>query len=222
MEAPEAGQRGRGILLSQPHPAPAEEPPTAPTTPPPPPPPPAESEPPDDRPAAGVGPDAFTDLYRAHVDRVYRYLRARTPTTADAEELTSRTFMRAFSSLHTYRGGGAHFGSWLLTIAHNLLANWYRDRGRRPRAEPLDEAQDIADELPGPEASLERSEDIARVRRAIERLPPERQQLIALKYARGLSNAEIGRMMGRTEGAVKALHHRTLRQLEAALGAEPS
>lgn len=104
-----------------------------------------------------------------------------------------------------------------MTIAHNLLANWYRDRGRRPPAAPLDAALELATDLPDPESSLLRSEEAQQVRAAIAALPPERQRLIALKYAQGLSNAEIGRMMGRTEGAVKALHHRTLRQLETSL-----
>ena len=88
--------------------------------------------------------DAFSELYEAHAGRVYRYLLSRTSSVSDAEELTSRTFTNAFASLGSYRGRGK-FESWLMTIAHNLLANWYRDRGRRPQAAPLDEA--LADYL---------------------------------------------------------------------------
>src|SRR5690606_32788766 len=73
--------------------------------------------------------------------------------------------------------------------------------------------------IPGPEASLVTNELIDVVRRAISSLPQERQELIALKYVDGRTNAEIGRMMGRTEGAVKALHHRTLRELQERLAA---
>ena len=108
-----------------------------------------------------------------------------------------------------------------MTIAHNLLVNWYRDRGRRPPTAPLDEALEIPADTPGPESSLEANELTRHVRDAIERLAPDRQQLIALKYVGGLSNAEIGRIMGRTEGAVKSLHHRTLRQLHGALSETP-
>lgn len=167
--------------------------------------------------SAPVAADAFSELYAAHTDRVYRYLLARTGRRQDAEELTSRVFTRAFAGLDGYRGGGKAFAGWVLTIAHNLLANWYRDRGRRPPTATLEAALGVPDDVPGPESTLERREDIRRVRRAIEPLAPDRQQLLALKYARGLSNAEIGRIMGRTEGAVKALHHRTLRQLQEAL-----
>ena len=160
---------------------------------------------------------AFSELYEAYVDRVYRYLLSRTNSVTDAEELTSRTFTHALANLHQYRARGRGFASWLMTIAHNLLVNWYRDRGRRPRAASLDEAMEIPADVPGPESSLERSERIRVVREAIGELAPERQQLITLKYVNGLTNAQIGRTMGRTEGAVKALHHRTLRQLHAAL-----
>lgn len=157
---------------------------------------------------------AFAELYEAYADRVYRYLLVRTSQPAEAEELTSRTFLQAFAHLDRYRGRGSGFGAWLMTIAHNLLVNWYRDRGRRPPTAPLDDAMAVASEMPGPESSLLRSERVQYVREAIGRLAAERQRLVALKYVHGMSNAEIGRMMGRSEGAVKSLHHRTLRQLQ--------
>ena len=149
---------------------------------------------------------------------VYRYLLSRTSDPAEAEELTSRTFLNALTRLDQFRGRGARFQSWLMTIAHNLLVNWYRDRGRRPPLEALDAAIEVPADTPGPEASLEENEELALVRSAISALPEERQQLIALKYVDGRTNAEIGRMMGRTEGAIKALHHRTLRELQERLG----
>ena len=160
---------------------------------------------------------AFSELYEAYAGRVYGYLFARTSQPADAEELTSRTFVNALANLDQYRARGGGFGAWLMTIAHNLLVNWYRDRGRRPASASLDEALSLPSDLPGPETSLERNERIRAVRRAIGELATDRQQLITLKYVDGLTNAEIGRMMGRTEGAVKALHHRTLRQLHDTL-----
>ncbi len=168
-----------------------------------------QASPPDD--------DAFARLYEAYADQVYRYLLSRTSSPVDAEELTSRTFLNALANLDGYRGGGAKFGSWLMSIAHNLLANWYRSRGRRPPAASLDDAMGVPANTPGPEASLETSEDIQRVRKAVRRLSADRQRLLALKYVEGATNMEIGRQMGRTEGAIKALHHRTLLQLQEAL-----
>ncbi len=163
---------------------------------------------------------AFSALYEAHADRVYRYLLSRTSDPAEAEELTSRVFLNALSRLHQYKGRGAGFGSWVMSIAHNLLVNWYRDRGRRPPMLDLDEALHVESSIPGPESSLERNERISLVREAVSALSNDRQQLIALKYVDGLSNAQIGRTMGRTEGAVKALHHRTLRELSTLLAEE--
>lgn len=177
-----------------------------------------------DRPAGEPAPaldhddrSAFSALYEAYFGRVYRYLLSRTSNQADAEELTSRTFLNAFANLDQYQGRGKGFSSWLMSIAHNLLTNWYRDRGRRPPTATLDAAIDVPADIPEPESSLERSELTRQVRTAVEQLAPDRQQLISLKYVDGLSNAEIGRIMGRTEGAVKSLHHRTLQQLHGAL-----
>ncbi|MGE0228407.1 MAG: RNA polymerase sigma factor [Dehalococcoidia bacterium] len=176
--------------------------------------------------APPLEPDAFSALYEAHAPRVYRYLLSRTSRPAEAEELTSRTFLNALARLDTYRGGrGARsgqagtdpFGSWLMSIAHNLLVNWYRDRGRRPPIAPLDDALTVPTEGPDPQSTLEMGEEVQRVREAVRALPTDRQRLLALKYVEGLTNAQIGDRMGRSEGAIKALHHRTLRQLEEAL-----
>ncbi|HJM75007.1 MAG TPA: sigma-70 family RNA polymerase sigma factor [Dehalococcoidia bacterium] len=161
--------------------------------------------------------DAFSSLYEAYYGQVYRYLLSRTSNPSDSEELTSRTFLNAFANLDQYEGRGKGFLSWLMSIAHNLLANWYRDRGRRPPTASLDAAVDVAADLPAPESSLERNELTQQVRAAVQQLAADRQQLISLKYVDGLSNAEIGRIMERTEGAIKSLHHRTLQQLHGAL-----
>jgi RNA polymerase sigma-70 factor (ECF subfamily) len=175
--------------------------------------PPERSSPPLD----GDDRSAFSSLYEAYYGRVYRYLLSRTSNPSDSEELTSRTFLNAFANLDQYQGRGKGFSSWLMSIAHNLLANWYRDRGRRPPTASLDAAIDVAADLPAPGSSLERNELTQQVRAAVEQLAADRQQLISLKYVDGLSNAEIGRIMGRTEGAIKSLHHRTLQQLHGAL-----
>ncbi len=160
-----------------------------------------------------LGPRAFEELYRAYAPTVYGYLRGRVSSQAEAEDLAARTFANAFASLDRYRARGGGFSAWLMTIAHNLLVNWYRDQGRRPPAASLDEASQLPSRLPGPESHLERNERIQAIRDAIEGLGADQQRLITLKYVDGLTNAEIGRMMGRSEGAVKAMHHRTLRRL---------
>jgi RNA polymerase sigma-70 factor (ECF subfamily) len=170
----------------------------------------------EERVAAATDRPAFSALYEAHAPRIYRYLLHRTSSPAEAEELTSRTFLQALAGLDQYRGRG-EFGAWLMGIAHHLLLNWYRAKGRRPTTDSLDAAIEVPSDIPGPAESLERNEAISRVRAAVSALAPERQQLIALKYVDGRSNAEVADIMGRTEGAVKALHHRTLRELQRLL-----
>lgn len=150
---------------------------------------------------------AFGALYERYVDRVYRYLYYRTASAADAEDLTARVFFQALSHLDGFEERGLPFGAWLMTIAHNLLANYHRDRSRRPTA-PLESAP----EPEGPSPIAE-AEDAQAVRELIANLPPDRQHLILLKYGEELSNAEIARAMNRSEGAVKSLLRRTLATL---------
>lgn len=177
--------------------------------------PPQSDEEQEERVAAADRP-AFSALYEAHAPRIYRYLLHRTSSPSEAEELTSRTFVQALAGLDQYRGRG-EFGAWLMGIAHHLLLNWYRAKGRRPAIDSLDAAIEVPSEIPGPAESLERNETIARVGAAVASLAPDRQRLIGLKYVDGHTNAEVADIMGRTEGAVKALHHRTLRELHRLL-----
>lgn len=153
-------------------------------------------------------PEAFGALYQRFLPRVYSYVYYRVGSAAEAEDLTSRVFLQALAHISSYTDRGLPFGAWLFRIAHNLVANWHRDRGRHPAA-PLDEAEPGAYEQPDPENAEER--DL--VRRALTRLSADRQHLIVLKFVEGMTNAEIGCALGRSEGAVKTLLHRTLRSL---------
>ena len=141
-------------------------------------------------------------------------------TSEQLEDLTARVFQRALSGLNRYTSRGLPFSAWLYRIAHNLVANWHRDQGRR-RHLPLDEVspQDLRG-LSGeaPEVQAETDETHAELLRAIRRLPAERQQLLMLKFVEQLSNAEIGAVLNRSEGAVKSLYHRTLLALRDQLG----
>jgi RNA polymerase sigma-70 factor, ECF subfamily len=154
---------------------------------------------------------AFGALYERYVDRIYSYLYYRTASPADAEDLTARTFTRALSSLGDFEERGLPFSAWLFTIAHNLMANYHRDRSRRPTA-PLEGAPEPA--APSP---YQATEEADAAQQAIATLPPERQHLILLKYGQGMSNAEIGRVLGKSEGAVKSLLRRTLAALRREL-----
>lgn len=157
-------------------------------------------------------PEAFGVLYEKYVDQIYQYVYYRTSDRYDAEDLTARTFYKALANLDGYSYRGLPFSAWLYRIAHNLVANWHRDRKRRAGV-PLDELAGIGRGRDSAVEFVESNERAEAVREAISRLAQDRQELLVLKYSTDLSNKEIGEVMGRSEGAIKALYHRTLTAL---------
>jgi RNA polymerase sigma-70 factor (ECF subfamily) len=158
--------------------------------------------------AQGDG-EAFGALYARYVGRIYNYIYYRTGNAYDAEDLTARVFYRAMRHIGNYRDRGLPFSAWLYRIAHNLVANWHRDNSRRKEI-PLEESVHARYAGGHPEHDLLQLEEEERLMRVIRGLTPERQQLLILKFVEHMSNAEIGQIMGRSEGAVKSLYHRTL------------
>lgn len=152
---------------------------------------------------------AFGELYTRYVSKIYNYVYYRTGNHHDAEDLTSRVFFRALAHIGNYVDRGVPFSAWLYRIAHNLVANWHRDRGRQ-KVVPLDEHITTSMKFDAPELVAESKEEEERLLQSIRELPDDRQQLLILKFVERLSNAEIGAIMNRTEGAIKSLYHRTL------------
>ena len=156
--------------------------------------------------------EAFGVLYERYVSRIYSYIYYRTGNQHDAEDLTARVFFRALRHVENYKDRGLPLSAWLYRIAHNLVANWHRDNSRRKEI-PLDEIILVRHGGDLPEMVLIENEEKENLLSVIHRLPADRQQLILLKFVEHLSNAEIGQVMGRSEGAVKSLYHRTLLSL---------
>jgi len=161
--------------------------------------------------------DAFGELYERYAERIFNYIYYRTGNVHDAEDLTARVFQRAMNHIQNYIDRGVPFSAWLYRIAHNLVANWHRDRSRKQEI-PIDDVPILPSRGDHPETSLVRTEEQDALLRLIRRLPPERQNLLILKFVENLSNAEIGQIMGRSEGAVKSLYHRTLLSLRDEIG----
>lgn len=155
---------------------------------------------------------AFGQLYDKFAGRIYNYIYYRTGSTQDAEDLTSRVFFRAMRHITNYKDRGVPFSAWLYRIAHNLVANWHRDSSRRQEVE-LEDGYRASKGDEHPEVALMESEEQNALLGLIRRLPEERQQLLILKFVEHMSNAEIGLVMDRTEGAIKSLYHRTLLSL---------
>jgi len=157
-------------------------------------------------------PDSFSILYERYVQRIYNYIYYRTGNPYDAEDLTERVFLRALGHIQAYKNRGVPFSAWLYRIAHNLVANWHRDNSRRKEV-PLEDQKNLHLRMDHPEVALVNSQDQATLLQAIRSLTEERQQLIILKFVEHLSNAEVATIMGRSEGAIKSLYHRTLKSL---------
>jgi RNA polymerase sigma-70 factor (ECF subfamily) len=152
---------------------------------------------------------AFKPIYEEYFPRIYRYCLRRVACPQEAEDLTSLVFTRALDHLSTYRGGS--WAAWLFRIAHNAVANHHR----RPPTVPLEETERSTE---GDEAlgRLLDAEERERVARLIARLPEEQRELLALKIAGRLSAKEIGQVIGKSEGAVRVMLHRTVQQLRMA------
>ncbi|MCG3211747.1 MAG: ECF RNA polymerase sigma factor SigW [Anaerolineae bacterium] len=158
-------------------------------------------------------PDAFGKLYELYVEKIYSYIYYRIGNHHDAEDLTAKVFHRALNHIGSYNNKGVPFAAWLYRIAHNLVANWHRDHSRRQvialeQITLTDNGHDM------PQRVAERNNEREILLEAIQKLPAERQKLLTLKFIEKMSNAEIGRIMGRSEGAIKSLYHRTLVSLK--------
>lgn len=153
--------------------------------------------------------NAFAELYRRHVTRVYRYHMAHTGNLRDAEDLTSQTFMAALEGIRSYRGSGS-FAAWIMGIAVRKQKMYYR--GSRPESS-LEAALHIPNPGLPPDQEAARRLEVERVQRALKRINPERAEALILRYFGGLDIQEIARALGKSQGAVKMLITRGLKDL---------
>ncbi len=156
----------------------------------------------------------FSDLYRAHLRDVYSYAYYRIGNHHDAEDLTEQTFLQAYRHFERAQreSHGRPLRPWLIRIAHNLAANLYRDRARKP-ATPIDESTTLTAPHTT-EQLVEGREELTRVLGGVRRLPEDRREALIMRFALGMDNREIARALGRSDGATKVLIHRAIKQLE--------
>jgi RNA polymerase sigma-70 factor (ECF subfamily) len=159
----------------------------------------------------------FSELYRTHLRDVYSYSYYRTGNHHDAEDLTEQTFLQAYRHFDRAQreSHGRPLRPWLIRIAHNLAANYYRDRSRRPQTQLEDAAiisapHDTADIVEG-------REELQAVLEGVSKLPDDRREALIMRFALDMDNKEIARALGRSEGATKVLLHRAIKQLEERL-----
>ena len=161
--------------------------------------------------------DAFTELYRTHLRDVYSYAYYRIGNHHDAEDLTEQTFLQAYRHFERAgrESGGRPLRPWLLRIAHNLAANYYRDRARKPQTQLEDAA--VVSDAHRTDDLVEGREELQEVLAGVARLPDDRREALIMRFALGMDNREIARALGRSDGATKVLLHRAIKQLEGDL-----
>jgi len=162
---------------------------------------------------------AFAVLYRRYLDRVYGYAFYQLGDHHDAEDATERTFLAALAALGEFRDTGSTFRAWLFRIAHNTIANAHRTRARRPTV-ALPQAWDRPAPDADPARLVGRGEELRELLTLIDQLPDDRRQVILLRFVDELTSREIGVVLERSEGAVRVLLHRALRELAGRLAEE--
>jgi len=164
----------------------------------------------------------FEALYQAHLRDVYSYAYYRVGNHHDAEDLTTQTFLQAYRHFERAQreSKGRPLRPWLIRIAHNLAANHYRDRSRKPQTSIEDTAMLSA--LHTTEDLVEGRDELARILAGVQQLPGDRREALIMRFALGMDNREIARALGRTDGATKVLLHRAVKQLEEIVTGESS
>ena len=152
----------------------------------------------------------WEQVYAEQLPRVFNFFRYRLGDTADVEDLTARTFEKAWRARHRYRRDVAGFATWLLTIARNVAIDHLR---ARQRYEPLDVAAAVPSSDDTPEQQAVQHSEAQRLAALLATLPPRQRELIAMKYGADMTNRAIARATGLSESNVGTILHRTVESL---------
>ncbi len=158
---------------------------------------------------------AFAELYRAYVDNIYRYIYFRVHVVPVAEDLTGDVFMKALEGLPGYQDRTTPFLGWLYRIAHARLIDYYRRSRHAGQHEDIDGMELGVDH--DFDAPLLAEHQSGHMQTALRTLTPEQQQVIILRFVEGRSIEETAELLGKNEGAIKAMQHRALQALARAL-----
>ena len=158
--------------------------------------------------------EAFAQLYENHFDKIYRYVALRIGNKTEAEDVTQQAFLNALRSISSFKWKGTPFSAWLFRIAHNLVVDYLR-KGKKQTTTPLDES--LVDSDSNPQREAEYRLDIEQLVSATKQLTAAQREVISLRFAGELSVAEVAKVMGKSQGAVKALQHSAIVALRKVL-----
>jgi RNA polymerase sigma-70 factor (ECF subfamily) len=152
---------------------------------------------------------AWAEIYERHAEQVYSYIYYRLGDQQTAEDLTADVFVKAVTGIKRYSYRGTPLLAWLYRIAHNVTVDHRKAAAKRAQRTAMDEL----DRIEAPRNALQEHDDRSDMLEAIRRLTPEQQQVVILRFYSGMSSAEVANIMGKPEGAVKALQTRAVRSL---------
>jgi RNA polymerase sigma-70 factor (ECF subfamily) len=160
--------------------------------------------------------DAFAQLYEEYFDKIYRYVTLKIGDRTEAEDMTQQVFLKALRSISSFKWKGTPFSAWLYRIAHNLVVDYMRRKNKRP-AILFDDSLITSDRNSSPQMVAERSMDIEQLLSATRHLTEAQREVISLRFASELPTAQVAMIMGKSEGAVKALQHSAIVALRKVL-----
>ena len=157
---------------------------------------------------------AFAQLYEEHFDKIYRYVALRIGDRVEAEDITQQVFLKALRSISSFRWKGIAFSAWLFRIAHNQMVDYLRKKTKQATV-PIDEVQVSVSS--DPQLLLEQRLSIEQLVSATKRLTEAQREVISLRFAGELPITQVARIMGKSEGAIKALQHSAIVALRKVL-----
>ncbi len=160
---------------------------------------------------------AFARLYEEHFDRIYRYVALKIGDRMEAEDVTQLVFLKALQSISSFQWKGVPFAAWLFRIAHNQVVDHLRKKKKQPLT--LFDESLVSHGDGNPQLMMEHNLDIKQLVAATARLTRAQREVISLRFAGELSIAEVAKIMGKSQGAIKALQHSAIVALRRILTA---
>jgi RNA polymerase sigma-70 factor (ECF subfamily) len=154
--------------------------------------------------------EAFAKLYEDNFDRIFRYIAIKVGNRMEAEDLTQQVFMKALKAISSYKWREVPFSAWLYKIASNQVVDYIRKKSRQPETE-LNE--DITATEDRPYKTAEKKMELEELSQALKKLTALQQEVISLRFSWEMPIAEVASIMGKKEGAIKALQHSAIKAL---------
>lgn len=162
--------------------------------------------------------EAFGTLYDLYISKIYRFVYLKVSDKTEAEDITQQVFIRAWENINSFVFQGFPFSSWLYRIAHNAIVDSYRTKKNTVAIELVSESE-IA-YITEHTKALDTKQEMLRVMRALKKLKSDEQSILVMRFIDELSNKEVASALGKTEGSVRVIQHRALKQLKKYLGDE--